>query len=171
MKCRIVVYEKNEPDISSLMRRTIAQPGISECKVVDQLSTKKYKRIKSIDGPGITVIDCGIKNIILEKLKSRNADVLIVPFNSTSSDILNTGPDAVLISNGPGDPSTLKHTISTVRELTGKIPLFGICLGHQIISLALGAKTYKLKFGHRGTNHPVVDCDIGREIHSQKNCF
>ncbi|WP_370575473.1 glutamine-hydrolyzing carbamoyl-phosphate synthase small subunit [Methanomethylovorans sp.] len=168
-KCGIAVYEKDEPDIHSLILRTNAQPGISECEVVYRVSTRIYKRICGGHGPEIVVIDCGIKNSIIEQLKARNAGVLLVPFNSTYSDILNAGPDAVLISNGPGDPSTLKHTIDTVRELAGKVPLFGICLGHQIISLALGAKTYKLKFGHRGANHPVIDCRTGRVFITSQN--
>jgi carbamoyl-phosphate synthase small subunit len=169
LKCRIAVYGKEEPDIDSLIQRTIAQPGISECEVVDRVSTRTYKRVYEGQGPEIVVIDCGIKNSIIEQLKARNAGVLLVPFNSTSGEILNAGPDAVLISNGPGDPSTLKHTIATARELAGRVPLFGICLGHQIISLALGAKTYKLKFGHRGANHPVIDCETGRVFITSQN--
>ncbi|WP_406657106.1 glutamine-hydrolyzing carbamoyl-phosphate synthase small subunit [Methanolobus sp. ZRKC2] len=169
MKSRILVYEGADPDIPALVRKTKSQPGISECKVVDRVSTKKYKRFYGGCGPEIIVIDCGIKHSIIEQLNERNVNVLLVPYTSNFNDILNTGADAVLISNGPGDPSVLKYTISTVKELAGKVPLFGICLGHQIISLALGAKTYKLKFGHRGANHPVMDCETDRVFITSQN--
>ncbi|WP_407357067.1 glutamine-hydrolyzing carbamoyl-phosphate synthase small subunit [Methanolobus sp. WCC5] len=169
MKSRIVVFEDECPEIPALIQKTISQPGISECNIVDRVSTKKYKQLSGGCGPDIIVIDCGIKNSIIEQLRQRNADVTLVPYDSTSNDILNAGPDAVLISNGPGDPSVLEHTIATVKELAGKVPLFGICLGHQIISLAMGAKTYKLKFGHRGANHPVIDCKTGRVFITSQN--
>ncbi len=169
MKCRIVVYEKNDPDISALIKKTISQPGISDCEVVNLVSTKSGKKFYGGNGPKIIVIDCGIKNSIVKQLKEKNANVQLVPFDSTPNEILNADPDAVLVSNGPGDPSILKHTISTVEQLAGKVPLFGICLGHQIISLALGAKTYKLKFGHRGANHPVIDCESGRVFITSQN--
>lgn len=169
MKSRIVVYLGDEPDISALIQKTVLQPGISEKNVVDLVSTKKYKRFEGGCGPEIVVIDCGIKRSIIKQLKERKANVLLVPYDSDFEEILYAGPDAVLISNGPGDPSTLKHTIITVKELAGKVPLFGICLGHQIIALALGATTYKLKFGHRGANHPVVDCETGRVFITSQN--
>ncbi|MBP1908940.1 glutamine-hydrolyzing carbamoyl-phosphate synthase small subunit [Methanolobus bombayensis] len=169
MKSRIVVYEHDEPDSSALIQKTISQPSISEREVVDRVSTSNLKRFNGGFGPEITVIDCGIKNSIIGQLKERNVNVSLVPYDSTSCEILKTEPDAVLISNGPGDPSILDQTISTARELAGKVPLFGICLGHQIISLALGAKTYKLKFGHRGSNHPVIDCETGRVFITSQN--
>jgi len=169
MKSRLVVYEGDDPDAFDLIQKTIAQPGISQCEVVDRVSTRTYKQFYGGSGPDIVVIDCGIKHSIIEQLKKRGANVLLVPYDTDFKDILNTGPDAILISNGPGDPAVLESTITTVRELAGEVPLFGICLGHQIISLAMGAKTYKLKFGHRGANHPVVDCETGRVFITSQN--
>ncbi len=169
MKCRIMVYEGDKPDISTLIQKTNSQPGISECEVVDRVSIKKQKRFYEGSGPEIVIIDCGIKNSIIKQLKKKDANVTLVPYDCNFNDILHEAPDAVLISNGPGDPSTLNHTIDTVKNLAGKVPLFGICLGHQIISLAMGAKTYKLKFGHRGANHPVMDCETGRVFITSQN--
>jgi len=169
MKSRLVVYEGDEPDTHNLILKTIAQSGISECEVVDWVSTRTYKNFYGGIGPDIVVIDCGIKRSIIEQLRNRGANVLIVPYDAGIDEILNTGPDAVLISNGPGDPAILAPVITTVKELAGKLPMFGICLGHQIISLAMGAKTYKLKFGHRGVNQPVVDCETGRVFITSQN--
>lgn len=169
MKSRLVVYEGNEPDTYDLIQKTILQPGISECEVVDWVSTRTYKNFYGAGGSDIVVIDCGIKCSIIEQLRDKGANVLLMPHDVGFDEILNAGPDAVLISNGPGDPATLGTTIDTVKKLAGEIPMFGICLGHQIISLALGAKTYKLKFGHRGANQPVVDCETGRVFITSQN--
>ncbi len=123
-------------------------------------------------GPHIVLIDCGAKENIVRSLVRRGARVTIVPWKMPSDRILARRPDGVLISNGPGDPIDVPETIQTVKELIGKAPLFGICLGHQILSLAYGASTYKLKFGHRGGNHPVKDLRTGRiEITSQNHSY
>ena len=103
----------------------------------------------------VVVIDCGIKQNILRHLYRRACDCLVTPADTTAKDILAWQPDGVVISNGPGDPEAITYTIEAVRELLGRVPLFGICLGQQILALALGGRTYKLKFGHRGCNHPV----------------
>ena len=96
----------------------------------------------------------------------------VVPWNTSAEEILGLHPDGVFISNGPGDPTDVPQTIQTVSSLLGTLPIFGICLGHQIIALAYGAKTYKLKFGHRGGNHPVKDLQTGRiEITSQNHSY
>ena len=118
------------------------------------------------------LIDCGMKKNILRSLNRRGCDVTVVPWNTTSEVICTLKPDGIMISNGPGDPTDVPETIETVRALHGKYPIFGICLGHQILSLAYGAKTYKLKFGHRGGNHPVRDLATGRiEITSQNHSY
>ncbi len=109
----------------------------------------------------IVVIDCGVKQNIIRSLLQRGIYVSVVPWNTTSQEIAALHPDGVLISNGPGDPENVPETVRTVQELIGSIPIFGICLGHQIISLAYGAQIYKLKFGHRGGNHPVKDLATG----------
>lgn len=120
----------------------------------------------------IVAIDCGIKLNIVRSLNSRGGNVIVVPYNSTQEEIMALKPDGIFISNGPGDPTDVPETIGTIKALIGKKPIFGICLGHQIISLAYGAKTYKLKFGHRGGNHPVKNLENGKiEITSQNHSY
>ena len=117
-------------------------------------------------------IDCGMKMNIVNCLNRLGVSVTVVPYNMSASDIALLHPDGIFVSNGPGDPTDAKETIETIRELRGKYPIFGICLGHQIISLAYGAKTYKLKFGHRGGNHPVKNLETGKiEITSQNHSY
>ena len=103
----------------------------------------------------VVVVDFGVKRNILRQLINLGCRVTVVPNHTKSSDILDLKADGVLLSNGPGDPEPLGYAVRTVKELLGKTPVFGICLGHQILGLALGGKSYKLKFGHRGANHPV----------------
>lgn len=120
----------------------------------------------------IVAIDCGMKMNIVRSLNKRGCKVTTVPWNTKASDIEALKPDGVFISNGPGDPTDVPETVETIKQLIGKFPIFGICLGHQIISLAYGAKTYKLKFGHRGGNHPVRNCENGKiEITSQNHSY
>ncbi len=122
--------------------------------------------------PKVVLIDCGAKLNILRSLLARSCQVTVVPWNTDAETILSLEPDGVMLSNGPGDPTDVPETIATVNALIGKLPIFGICLGHQILSLAYGAKTYKLKFGHRGGNHPVRDLLTGRiEITSQNHSY
>ena len=117
-------------------------------------------------------IDCGIKYNIIRSLNNRNCNVTVVPYNTSIEDILAFQPDGIFLSNGPGDPTDVPQVIEIVKQLHGKLPIFGICLGHQIISLAYGAKTYKLKFGHRGGNHPVKNLETGKlEITSQNHSY
>ncbi len=120
----------------------------------------------------VVAIDCGMKQNILRLLVSHGCDVTAVPAQTTAEDILARKPDGVFLSNGPGDPAAVTYTIQTVKSLLGKVPIFGICLGHQILGLALGGTTYKLKFGHRGANHPVKNLRTGKiEITSQNHGF
>lgn len=120
----------------------------------------------------VVAIDCGMKQNIVRSLNRRGCKVIVVPWNTSAEEIKALHPDGIFISNGPGDPTDVPQTIETIRQLLGTVPLFGICLGHQIISLAYGAKTYKLKFGHRGSNHPVKNLDTGKiEITSQNHSY
>ena len=120
----------------------------------------------------VVCIDCGVKLNIIRKLKSYGCNVLVVPYDTTAETIMSFKPDGLFLSNGPGDPEDVVPVIKTVRSLRGKLPIFGICLGHQMIALAYGAKTYKMKFGHRGGNHPVMNLQTGKiEITSQNHSF
>lgn len=120
----------------------------------------------------VVAIDHGIKGNILRNLVDHGCKVTVVPSTATAAEVLALNPDGVFISNGPGDPAAVVHGIQTIRDLVGKKPLFGICLGHQMLALALGGSTYKMKFGHRGLNHPVKDLETGKiEITTQNHGF
>jgi carbamoyl-phosphate synthase small subunit len=124
------------------------------------------------DGPLIAVLDTGIKLSIVRNLLSRGARVALYPCSTSAGQLLAEDPDAVFVANGPGDPAALDYVVDTVRELIGKKPVWGICLGHQLLCRALGLQTYKLPFGHRGANHPVKDLYTGHvEITSQNHGF
>jgi carbamoyl-phosphate synthase small subunit len=114
-------------------------------------------------------MDLGVKRNILKNLAERDWDIFVFPATSKESAIRGSEPDAVLLSNGPGDPKRGKNALDVVKNLAGKIPIFGICLGHQIIALALGCDTYKLKFGHRGANQPVKELASGRVYITSQN--
>ena len=129
----------------------------------EQKNEKKYK---------VVAFDFGIKHNILRLLCSHGCDVKVVPADTSAKQVLSLKPDGVFLSNGPGDPAPLSYAVEMVKNLLGKLPVFGICLGHQILSLALGGKTYKLKFGHRGANHPVKNLLTGSiEITTQNHGF
>ena len=120
----------------------------------------------------VVAVDCGMKENIARSLRARGCRLTVVPWDTPAGVIESFSPDGVFLSNGPGNPADVKPVVETVRTLCGKFPLFGICLGHQIVSLAYGASTYKLKFGHRGGNHPVKNLATGRiEITSQNHSF
>ena len=145
---------------------------------VPKVSRKEIRSVEAsennADGGKLHVvcIDCGMKENIVRSMADRGISLDIVPWNTDAEKILSLKPDGLFISNGPGDPTDVPETIATVKALIGKLPIFGICLGHQIISLAYGAKTYKLKFGHRGGNHPVKNLLTGKiEITSQNHSY
>lgn len=132
-----------------------------------------YADAAEIDRPlKVVAFDFGIKRNILRNLTSAGCQVTVVPATTSADEVMKMAPDGVFLSNGPGDPEPIHYAQETIRQLLGKVPLFGICLGHQLLSIALGAKTYKLKFGHRGGNQPVLDKKTGRvEITSQNHGF
>ena len=141
--------------------------------VVARVSSKKkwYARTPNARY-NVVCIDCGVKLNIIRKLREHNCNVLVVPYDTPADTIMSFMPDGLFLSNGPGDPEDVTPVIDTVRALRGKLPIFGICLGHQMIALSYGAKTFKMKFGHRGGNHPVIDLRTGKiEITSQNHSF
>ncbi len=168
-------------DRPSLLRRAQALPSMQGQDLASRVTCKKPYPAASSPfsvneefSSGLTpfpvaVIDYGLKRSILRCLQKQGMTPTVWPATTPASDILATKPRGVLLSNGPGDPAACEYAIATVRALLGKVPLFGICLGHQILGLALGGKTYKLPFGHHGVNHPVKDMLSGRVCITSQN--
>ena len=129
-------------------------------------------RSRIVDGPRIAMIDTGVKRSIVRNLTARGATVELHPCTATPHDLLDHAPDAIFLANGPGDPAALDYIVDTVKQVIGKRPVYGICLGHQLLCRAVGLETYKLPFGHHGANHPVKDLTTGIvEITSQNHGF
>lgn len=179
------IISSTEFSIANLKRELQKYPGLVGRDIVKDVTVKKpYRWDKGVINVltkekvtyekqyRVVAFDYGIKQNILRLLCSHGCDVYVVPADTPAREVLARKPDGVFLSNGPGDPAAVSYAIETVRELLGTVPIFGICLGHQILALALGAKTYKLKFGHRGANHPVKNLMTGKiEITSQNHGF
>ncbi|RDU38508.1 carbamoyl phosphate synthase small subunit [Neobacillus piezotolerans] len=120
-------------------------------------------------GKRIVLVDFGMKHGILRELNERGCDVTVVPYNSSAEEILQLGPDGIMLSNGPGDPKDVPEAIDMLNGILGKVPVFGICLGHQLFALACGADTQKMRFGHRGSNHPVRETATGKVVITSQN--
>ena len=146
-----------------------AMPGMEGRNLITGVGTDEAVELKAEGSLTFAVIDCGIKANIIRELNSRGVTVSLFPSDVAAETVLGCGADGVLFSNGPGDPAVLSRQIELASALIGKIPVFGICLGHQLISLALGAETYKMKFGHHGINNPVLDVLSGRVFVSSQN--
>lgn len=178
------VISTRELDPKKLVKMAKNSPGIEGVDLVKEVACKKAydftemmpeefswgdRRKKRVH---IVAVDSGIKLNILRKLNQHGFAVKVVPASASVDEILASGPQGVFLANGPGDPAAVKYLVQTVRKLIGKLPIFGICLGHQMIGQALGGKTSKLKFGHHGNNHPVMDLATRRiEITSQNHGF
>ena len=182
-------------DIDLLLERVRAYPGLVGRDLIKEVTCKEPYRWKdcapqplpspvlskasvapkSVDGKRqfrVVVLDCGVKYNILRNLERLGCEVLVLPATATGEDVLSYSPDGVLLSNGPGDPAALPYIVEATEHILGKVPIFGICLGHQILGQALGGRTEKLKFGHHGVNQPVKNIRSGRiEITSQNHGF
>ena len=159
-------------DIDGLTNKLKDAPTMTGLDLAKVVSTKKIYKWSDSGKYKVAAIDYGIKRNILNILSDNNCEITVFPAKTTARDILNFNPDGVFQSNGPGDPSAVTYGIEMVKDLLGLKPIFGICLGHQILSLALGGETFKLKFGHRVINHPVKNLETGSvEITSQNHGF
>jgi carbamoyl-phosphate synthase small subunit len=158
---------------SEARERVMAEPPMAGADLAREV-TPAEPIILDPDNPGprIVAIDTGIKDSIVRNLRERGARVELHPCTTTADELLARNPDAVFLANGPGDPAALSYVVDTVRDVVGKAPVWGICLGHQLLCRAVGLETFKLPFGHRGANHPVKDLETGRiDITSQNHGF
>ena len=171
------VVSTNDSDIKSLLEKLKKAPSLVGVDLVKEVTCKEAYEWRETRNQSrltigipiesgkpetrkrykVVVLDCGVKFNILRNLTRVGCKVNIVPAQTSAEEILKLKPDGLLLSNGPGDPEAVTYVIETARKLLGQLPIFGICLGHQMLGLALGGKTYKLKFGHHGGNHPVKD--------------
>jgi carbamoyl-phosphate synthase small subunit len=152
---------------ADLHARALAEPPIDGRPLDREVGTREPYGLGA--GPRVTVVDLGCKRSIPERLAACGLEAFVVPRDWDADEVLETRPRAVLVANGPGDPAVLTTQIETIRQLLGRVPLFGICLGHQLLGLALGLETFKLPFGHRGANHPVRDVRNGRVLVTSQN--
>ncbi|GBE56893.1 carbamoyl-phosphate synthase small chain [archaeon BMS3Bbin16] len=156
-------------DTDGLVESVRQSPHITEMDLVHQVTTKELKRRDIGAKLNVAVLDCGMKLGIENSLLQRSVNVMVVPASTPAKDILALGADGMLVTNGPGDPTRADYVIKTIADLKEELPIFGICFGNQLTSLALGAETYKLKFGHRGSNQPVKDLATGRVYITSQN--
>lgn len=156
------VLSTEDLDAKSLVEKARASQGLVGVDLVKDVTSDKPFEWSKEGKYKVVVLDCGVKYNILRLLTENDCKVLVMPSKSNAEDILAERPNGILLSNGPGDPAGVPYVAETVKRLFGKLPIFGICLGNQILGLAMGGKTYKLKFGHHGGNHPVKDLKTGK---------
>lgn len=164
LKCVIATSDISVDDLKTIIQKEKDKPD----NYMDEVSTEKYIHIEG-SGSKVVVVDFGVKSNIINNLKLRGCDITIVPYNTPYEEIVNINPKGVLLSNGPGDPKTVVEGIELTKKVIKTIPTFGICLGHQILTLALGGDTYKMKFGHHGGNHGVYDIERDRAYITSQN--
>ncbi|OGC13518.1 carbamoyl phosphate synthase small subunit [candidate division WOR-1 bacterium RIFOXYC2_FULL_37_10] len=166
------IISTSDFNVKNLIKKANDYEGLVGIDLVKEVTCKKTYEWNTEGKYKVVLIDCGAKHNIMRELAKRGCKVTVVPAKTTSDDILAMEPDGIMLSNGPGDPAAVTYVIETVRHLIGKTPIFGICLGHQMLGQALGGKTYKLKFGHRGANHPVKNLQTEKvEITCQNHGF
>ncbi len=162
-------------DEGEVLERVLASPPMAGRDLVRDVTRDRAEVFRPAEGDArwrVAAIDCGLKNNIIRQLAGRGVEVTVFPAAAEADEIMTARPHGLFISNGPGDPAALPYLVESVRGFLGRLPIFGICLGHQILGLALGGRTYKLKFGHHGANHPVKNLKTGRvEITSQNHGF
>ena len=165
MKGIIVPADADQAEIDKLMAVPIKKEVVMEVTTKEAYTMEAEKE----DAPLVVAMDFGVKQNILTSLHNIGCKLQVVPADTKAEDILAMNPDGIFLSNGPGDPADVPEIVEEIKKLIGKKPIFGICLGHQLIARALGAKTYKLKCGHRGGNHPVKDLKSGKVYISSQN--
>ena len=166
MKCAIATEEIDDSELIALAKN---QLSIEDMDLVPQVSTKEITLYGEDLKKKVAILDCGVKKNMIEGFLKRDVGVALFPYNTNYKTILDYDIDGMLISCGPGNPSRLGETIETVQKLSSKIPIFGICMGQQIVAKSFGAKIYKMKFGHRGANQPVKDLNTGKVFMTSQN--
>ncbi len=160
---------KLEAHAKKLLEKVPDMEGLDLVSLVSCKTPYQFNEGVAKNAPTIVVYDFGVKTNILRLAAKEGLRVWVVPYNTPSEEVMKEKPVAVLLSNGPGDPAKVPGTVKEIQKLIGKVPILAICMGHQLISRALGAETYKLKFGHHGTNHPVKDLETGRIMITSQN--
>jgi carbamoyl-phosphate synthase small subunit len=156
-------------ETNGLVEKVRKSPHITEMDLVNLVTSKETRRYDMGGKLEVIIFDCGMKLGILNSFLERKVNVTVVPAQTSAKEILELDPDGILITNGPGDPLRAGYVIDSIADVKEELPIFGICFGNQLVSLALGARTYKLKFGHRGSNQPVKDLATGRVYITSQN--